>query len=65
MDTVATDLIAYENSELDEERFLSLFSQLVSSGLAWTLQGHYGRTAKALIEQGWLDTEGNILRSSA
>jgi len=64
MDTVAIDIIAYENGELDEDQFLSLFSQLVSSGLAWTLQGHYGRTAATLIENGWLDSSGNILKET-
>lgn len=47
-----SDIIAYENGELDEEETLDLFQSLVDSGLAWRLQGHYGRTAKALIDAG-------------
>ena len=46
------DIIAYENGELDEEATVALFQRLVDSGLAWRLQGSYGRTAAALIDAG-------------
>ena len=45
-------IIAYENGELNESEVIELFQGLVSTGLAWSLQGSYGRTAKALIEAG-------------
>ena len=54
-------LFDYENGELDEIQSLILFSELVKSGLAWQLQGHYGRTAKALIEGGFLEFDGTII----
>lgn len=47
-------IIRYESGELDETETLALFQHLVNSGMAWTLQGSYGRTAKALIERGMI-----------
>jgi hypothetical protein len=48
-------IIAYENGDLDEDATLELFQQLVDSGLAWQLQGSYGRTATNLIKQGLIN----------
>ncbi len=45
-------IIDYENGELDEQETVEFFQGLINSGLAWSLQGHYGRTAKALIDAG-------------
>lgn len=54
-------IIAYEGGELDDEQALGLFSELVKGGLAWQLQGCYGRQAARLIRAGYLDQKGNIL----
>lgn len=46
-------IIAYENGELNEEETIELFQSLIDTGLCWQLQGHYGRTAVALIQGGY------------
>lgn len=45
-------VIAYENGDLDKVDIIKGFQELVNSGLAWKLQGHYGRTANELIRIG-------------
>lgn len=49
---VTGNIIAYEQGELDESATIELFQHLINNGMAWTLQGHYGRTATALIREG-------------
>ena len=53
-------IIAYEQGELNDQEIVCLFADLVRSGMAWSLQGSYGRTAKALIKEGWIDRKGNV-----
>jgi hypothetical protein len=45
-------IMAYEDGEMTGEEIQDFFQGLIDSGLAWTLQGHYGRTANALINNG-------------
>jgi hypothetical protein len=46
-------IMAFESGELDEESILELFQELIDSGLAWQLQGSYGRIAQNLIDAGY------------
>ena len=50
-------MIRYENGEMGADEIVPFFQELINSGMAWTLQGHYGRTASALIEMG--ECKGN------
>lgn len=45
-------IIAFEQGELDEDEIIELFQELINSGLAWKLQGSYGRMAANLIDAG-------------
>ena len=48
------NLIRYESEGLNDAELIEFFQHLVDTKLAWSLQGHYGRTAQALIENGWV-----------
>jgi hypothetical protein len=52
MDIVA-EMMAFESGELDDEQTIVFFQELIDSGLAWSLQGSYGRMAHSLIENGY------------
>lgn len=50
--STADAIIAYEAGELSEGDTVELFQHLVNTGLAWTLQGSYGRVASYLLAHG-------------
>lgn len=49
---LVAQIMAYEQGDLDQEATTLLFQNLVDSGLAWSLQGSYGRTAMRMIDAG-------------
>lgn len=49
---VVGDIMAYESGEMDQDETIKFFQGLIDSGLAWQLQGSYGRTAQSLIDAG-------------
>lgn len=51
MDSLAF-IMRWENGETDFDETVAGFQALIDSGVAWKLQGVYGRTAVALIEAG-------------
>ena len=53
-------LIQYEAGMLNDRQTLEFFSDLIATGQCWHLQGHYGRTAQALISDNWISPQGKI-----
>lgn len=49
---MVSDIMAFEEGSMDEERSIALFQRLLDSGLVWQLQGSYGRTAQRLLDRG-------------
>ncbi len=58
---IASAIMDYEMGVVTTEEVLTLFSHLVRTGAAWTLQGHYGRVAAELIESGLLTRNGEVM----
>jgi hypothetical protein len=56
-------MMEYECFMLNDSETLDMFAEMIKSGMAWSLQGHYGRTASSLIEDGWIDRNGNLLKT--
>lgn len=42
----------FDNNDHDEEEILAAWQQLIDTGVAFQLQGWYGRTANDLIRSG-------------
>ncbi len=51
-------LFDYEEGKLDTIQSLLLFSELLKSGLVWQLEEHFQRTARDLIQGGYLNFDG-------
>lgn len=59
--SIPTDaIIAYENDKLNDEETLDLFQKLVDSGLAWQLQGSYGRMAQRFLDAGLIHHKDSL-----
>jgi len=59
--SIVDAIMDYEDGQLDEAGILKLFSLLIQDGSAWTLQGHYGRTARALIDAEYISEDGKYI----
>jgi hypothetical protein len=45
-------IMRWEQGEMDSEEEATFFQSLIDNGMAWTLQGCYGRRAMQLIQEG-------------
>jgi hypothetical protein len=45
-------IIRFESGEMEDWEVTDFFQLLINTGLAWTLQGYYGRQAEAMIDMG-------------
>ena len=46
-------ILAYESGECTDQEIIDGFQDLIDSGMAFQLQGSYGRMAMALIDAGY------------
>ena len=45
-------VIDYEDGQQSHDDTIAMFQSMINSGMAWKLQGSYGREAMSLIESG-------------
>lgn len=45
-------IIAIEDGSIEQDDRIAEFQKMINSGMAWRLQGSYGREAMGLIESG-------------
>lgn len=55
-------IMAYEGGECSIKQIINGFAHLVKNGHAFSLQGHYGRSAVKLIEAGYISKDGEVLQ---
>jgi hypothetical protein len=55
-------IMDYEDGQMNNEEMVEFFAKLVKTGMAWSLQGSYGRTAVHLIEGGYISKDGDVLK---
>jgi hypothetical protein len=57
-------IMRFENGDMGEDEVIEMFQGLIDSGLAWSLQGFYGRLARDLIQAGYCQDTHGVLKFS-
>ena len=60
--SIFDQILAYEQGELDFNETLALFQDLVDTGLAWELQGSFGRMAASFLRDDLIEARTPIAR---
>jgi hypothetical protein len=60
MENLVSKIISYESGDLSNNEIYELFQELVDTGMAWKLQGSYGRVAQGLIELGIIEPSVSV-----
>jgi hypothetical protein len=47
--------------DMTPERYIDGFAEMIRTRLAFNLQGSWGRAAQYLIDNGYIDRDGNVL----
>lgn len=53
-------IIDYEEGMMSDIETVHFFAEMIQTGMVWGLQGHYGRVAQNLIEQGLINEAGEV-----
>ena len=61
---LVNQIMDYESGQMNDKQTLKFFSEITKSGLVWQLQGSYGRTAMALVNEGFMDRQGNLSKKA-
>jgi hypothetical protein len=60
MENLVGKIISYESGELSNDEIYEFFQELIDTGMAWKLQGSYGRVAQGLIELGIIEPSVSV-----
>jgi hypothetical protein len=55
MSDLVEKIVRYEHGDMPPAEEVDFFKELVETGMVWQLQGHYGRKAHTLIDQGLVE----------
>lgn len=59
---IVDKIMKWEDGRMTDTEIIEFFAELVKTGQAWRLQGSYGRMAQRLIDAGYIDKNGLILK---